>query len=123
MRSRGSLAITAVLSTTVSPWRRITAPLACSATRPVSIESRRPATSRFFVTIATSIPPCVMGGLCPEVRFWVRFLDADAEALNRPERELLRADPRYQRGPPELTYVRPWRANYLLIPSFATSAR
>src|SRR5258708_16156101 len=115
MRSRGSLAITAVLSTTVSAWRRITAPLACSATRPVSIESRRPATSRFFVTIATSYLHEWWEG--PEVRLWVRFLDADAEALNRPERELLRADPRYQRGPPD------FYANYLLIPSFATSAR
>jgi hypothetical protein len=53
MPSLGSFDITAVLRTTESPWRSTTAPFACSATRPVSIESRLPATSTFFVTIAT----------------------------------------------------------------------
>src|SRR5690348_1823280 len=43
----------AVLRTTVSPARMMTAPLACSATRPVSIVTCRPATFSCFVTIAT----------------------------------------------------------------------
>src|SRR5579864_7629136 len=40
----------------------MTAPLACSATRPVSIESRLPATSTFFVTTATSDTSMCVGG-------------------------------------------------------------
>src|SRR2546423_5046535 len=71
MPSRGSFDITTVLRTTESPWRTITAPFACSAARPVSIDSRLPAISTFFVVIDTRIPPCVgrTAARCDEVRF------------------------------------------------------
>src|SRR5260221_7744977 len=57
MPSRGA-DMTQVLRTRVSPWRMMTAPLACSATRPVSIEMCLPSKSRDLVTIATHLPPC-----------------------------------------------------------------
>src|SRR6202521_1185042 len=101
MPSRGSFDITAVLSTTESPCRSTTAPFACSATLPVSIESRRPATSTFFVTAATRY--LHLGGPSGGAT-WVRFLAAAAQALG-PQRELLEADPATSVGFSRLTYL------------------
>src|SRR5262245_9215585 len=95
MPSRGSSDMTAMLRTTESPWRTMTAPFACSATRPVSNESRFPATSTFFVTTATPLPPNMWRSPCGAT---VGQCPSSCRLTPSAERELLRADPRYRRG-------------------------